>query len=149
MKHPAITLLMLTAITATSKSNDHDPYVWLEELEGREALEWVEARNAASLEVLTGTDSYREAFESSLEIMNSDDRIAAPSLRGDYIYNFWQDADNPRGVWRRCNKENYLAGEPDWDMPLDGSNPILLYAYGGFEVSMLPSYSALRGKSWL
>ncbi len=119
MKYLAITLIMLTAITATSKSNDHDPYIWLEELEGREALEWVEERNAASLEVLTGTDSYREAFESSLEILNADDRIAAPFLRGDYIYNFWQDAANPRGVWRRTSKERYFAGDPDWDVLLD------------------------------
>ena len=34
-------------------------------------------------------------------------------------------------------------------MKLDGSNPTLLYAYGGFEVSMLPSYSAAIGKLWL
>jgi prolyl oligopeptidase len=35
------------------------------------------------------------------------------------------------------------------DAKLDGSNPTLLYAYGGFEVSMLPSYSAMIGKLWL
>ncbi len=32
---------------------------------------------------------------------------------------------------------------------LDGSNPTLLYAYGGFQASMLPSYSATVGKLWL
>jgi prolyl oligopeptidase len=30
-----------------------------------------------------------------------------------------------------------------------GSNPTLLYAYGGFQVSELPSYSAAIGKLWL
>jgi len=49
MKDLAITLLMLTAFAATSKSNDHDPYIWLEELEGREALAWVEASNTLAL----------------------------------------------------------------------------------------------------
>jgi prolyl oligopeptidase len=34
-------------------------------------------------------------------------------------------------------------------MPLDGANPTLLYAYGGFQVSMTPSYSATVGKLWL
>jgi prolyl oligopeptidase len=34
-------------------------------------------------------------------------------------------------------------------MKLDGSNPTLLYAYGGFQVSMTPSYSATIGKLWL
>ena len=34
-------------------------------------------------------------------------------------------------------------------MATDGSNPTLLYGYGGFEVSMLPGYSATVGKLWL
>ncbi len=34
-------------------------------------------------------------------------------------------------------------------MKLDGSNPTILYAYGGFQVSMLPAYSGTIGKLWL
>jgi prolyl oligopeptidase len=34
-------------------------------------------------------------------------------------------------------------------MKLDGKNPTLLYAYGGFQVSMTPKYSATLGKLWL
>jgi prolyl oligopeptidase len=35
------------------------------------------------------------------------------------------------------------------DIKLDGNNPTLLYAYGGFEVSQTPSYSPATGKLWL
>lgn len=34
-------------------------------------------------------------------------------------------------------------------LTLDGSNPTLLYGYGGFEVSLLPGYQALLGAGWL
>jgi prolyl oligopeptidase len=34
-------------------------------------------------------------------------------------------------------------------MKLDGTNPAILYGYGGFEVSMTPYYSATIGMSWL
>jgi prolyl oligopeptidase len=35
------------------------------------------------------------------------------------------------------------------DIALNGDNPTLLYAYGGFEVAQTPSYSATTGKLWL
>ena len=35
------------------------------------------------------------------------------------------------------------------DMKLDGNNPTLLYAYGGFAIPETPTYSATRGKLWL
>ena len=35
------------------------------------------------------------------------------------------------------------------DMAMDGSNPTLLYGYGGFQSSLLPGYSATVGKLWL
>ncbi|RAK68478.1 S9 family peptidase [Phenylobacterium kunshanense] len=35
------------------------------------------------------------------------------------------------------------------DVNLDGSNPTLLYAYGGFLVSQTPAYAATAGKLWL
>jgi prolyl oligopeptidase len=35
------------------------------------------------------------------------------------------------------------------DLKLDGSNPTLLYGYGGFQLSQTPSYKADAGASWL
>jgi prolyl oligopeptidase len=35
------------------------------------------------------------------------------------------------------------------DAPMDGTNPTLLYAYGGFQISQTPSYLGPMGKSWV
>ena len=35
------------------------------------------------------------------------------------------------------------------DTKLDGTNPTLLYGYGGFEVSLKPAYSGMIGAGWL
>ncbi|WEF34008.1 prolyl oligopeptidase family serine peptidase [Pseudoduganella chitinolytica] len=37
----------------------------------------------------------------------------------------------------------------DREAPLDGSNPTVLYGYGGFEVSLKPFYSGITGAAWL
>ena len=35
------------------------------------------------------------------------------------------------------------------DMETDGTNPTLLYGYGGFEISMRPWYNGTLGKGWM
>ena len=35
------------------------------------------------------------------------------------------------------------------DVEFNGKNPTLLYGYGGFEVSLRPSYLGRRGSVWL
>jgi prolyl oligopeptidase len=96
-----------------------DPYLWLEEVEGAEALAWVEARNARTVEQLSSHPVYRSIFDRAVEIMDSDDRIVYPSIMGDRLFNFWQDSQNPRGVWRRTSWDRYLDGAPAWEVVLD------------------------------
>jgi prolyl oligopeptidase len=45
-------------------------------------------------------------------------------------------------------KVPYFVVHPK-DMKYDGTNPTLLYAYGGFQISLTPNYSPTTGKLWL
>jgi prolyl oligopeptidase len=96
-----------------------DQFLWLEEVEGRRALAWVEARNAATIAELSSHALYRPLYERTLAILDSNERIAYPSIVGDRLYNFWQDAANPRGVWRRTGWDSYLDSRPEWEVVLD------------------------------
>ena len=42
-----------------------------------------------------------------------------PSIRGSWIYNFWQDADHVRGIWRRTFLSEYLKESPSWEVVMD------------------------------
>ena len=103
---------------ATSEATD--PYVWLEEVEGERAMEWVKSHNAHSLGVLQGDPRYETLHQQALEIVQSRDRIPAPGFTHDgHIDNFWQDAQHVRGVWRRTTLDSYKTAEPRWETVLD------------------------------
>ena len=107
------------AITSVAAEKAEDPFLWLEAVEGEKALEWVRAQNERSLEELVGDSRFEPFHKAALEIYNSEERIAAPSISGDTVRNFWQDATNVRGLWRQSTLESYLAGDPKWETLID------------------------------
>ena len=100
-------------------SEEADPYLWLEEVESEAALAWVEKQNALSLAYLESLPNYAALRDRNLEIFDSDERIAEPAIRGDHVFNFWQDAKNRRGLWRRMLLTDYVDGGSDWEVILD------------------------------
>lgn len=112
--------LLLTGLLACSaQPSVEDPYLWLEDVEGEEALSWVEVQNAASLGYLEALPTFEPLYERNLEIYDSAERIASPALVGEYVYNYWKDATNKRGLWRRTSLEDYVSGNATWDVVLD------------------------------
>lgn len=96
-----------------------DPFIWLEEVEGTRAMAWVEEQNAETLAELTRHPMFDDLYQRALAVLTSDERIAYPSILGDHLYNFWQDSEQPRGIWRRTSWSSYLSGDPDWEVVLD------------------------------
>ena len=98
---------------------NNDPRLWLEEVEGEEAIAWAEGENARTFERLQGDERYQGLYDQALAVYQSEDRIPYGTFQGGYVWNFWQDATNTHGLWRRTTMESYLTDSPDWDVILD------------------------------
>jgi prolyl oligopeptidase len=95
-----------------------DPFLWLEDITGEAALDWVREHNDPTIAELGG-DRFERFREAALEVLDTDARIPYVVRRGDHLYNFWRDADHPRGLWRRTTLEGYRSESPDWDVLID------------------------------
>lgn len=107
----------MALVTALVTATD-DPYLWLEDITGDEALDWVRKHNEPTL-ARFGGKRFEQMRAEALEVLDTDARIPYVRRRGEYLYNFWRDADNPRGLWRRTTLESYRSEEPEWDVLID------------------------------
>lgn len=96
-----------------------DAYLWLEEIGDERALNWVKEKSEGTLAVLKSQPMFEETRQKALEILNSDKHIAYAGFQGKYLYNFWQDDKNERGLWRRTTLEEYLKPLPKWEILMD------------------------------
>ncbi len=96
-----------------------DPFLWLEDVEGDKALTWVRGQNDRSLKQLTGDPRFDRFNKAALAILEDRSRIPLGSLRDGWIYNFWQDDVNVRGLWRRAARASYDTPTPEWHTLLD------------------------------
>jgi prolyl oligopeptidase len=96
-----------------------DPYLWLEDVHGAKPLAWVKEQNAKSMAVLRTDPSYQKDYEAILKVMDATDRIPYGDLDHGYVFNFWQDAQHPKGIWRRTTVADYAQAAPDWELLLD------------------------------
>src|SRR5213076_1276158 len=62
---------------------------------------------------------FKGLHDKLVSIYNSCERIPTVQKRGQWLYNFWQDAANPRGLWRRTTLDEYRKAEPRWETVLD------------------------------
>ena len=96
-----------------------DPYLWLEEIDGERARDWVAARNAESEAELEGQSGFAPLRDRLKAILDSSEKIPYVGLHDGLCYNFWRDATHVRGIWRRTTLEQYRLPAPQWDTLLD------------------------------
>jgi prolyl oligopeptidase len=98
---------------------EEDPFLWLEDVTGEKALNWVREQNALTQQKFEATEEFIALRDDLLKILDSDERIPFVSKHGDYFYNFWRDKNNERGLWRRTTLEEYRKPQPAWEIVLD------------------------------
>ncbi|WP_322857452.1 prolyl oligopeptidase family serine peptidase [Mycobacterium shigaense] len=108
----------MTAQPADDRNSPDDPYRWLEDVTGPAALDWVRARNEPTQAEFCDARFEQLRIE-ALEVLDTDARIPYVRRRGEYLYNFWRDAANPRGLWRRTTLDSYRSDSPEWDVLID------------------------------
>ncbi|ATQ44457.1 prolyl oligopeptidase family serine peptidase [Caulobacter mirabilis] len=118
MKLPALAATLLLASAAPAVAAE-TPFEWLEAVDGARAMEWVQAENAKTLPVLTGDARYAGLHAEALTILSAKDRIPTSKFIGTGVYNFWQDAANVRGLWRRTTLGSFRSATPTWETVLD------------------------------
>jgi prolyl oligopeptidase len=101
----AFVILMMNGYVYAQEQED--PYLWLEEIEGEKALDWVRQQNTASLSKLAESEEFKTIQSQLLNILDSEEKIPYVSKIGEFYYNFWRDEKHPRGVWRRTTMEEY------------------------------------------
>lgn len=114
------TLLLLAGIATTfSLWAEDDPYLWLEGIDDDKALDWVRNQNQATADRLKSGPLFEELYTQAKAILNSASRLPNVYQDEGWLYNFWRDEKNPRGVFRRTTLQGFAVEDPAWEVVLD------------------------------
>ena len=102
----------------TADAPDDDPYLWLEDVDGARALAWADSQTARTL-ARYGDARFETDRDAIRETLDRPDNLPGIVRRGAHVYNFWRDAAQPRGLWRRTTLESFRTAVPDWNVLLD------------------------------
>jgi prolyl oligopeptidase len=119
---------IMSAATDTSNTapptDTEDAYIWLEDVEAKECLDFARDSNDKCLTAL-GDPKEGPSYQRILEVLESKDRIPHVSNMGydlagnRLLFNFWKDEQQPKGIWRSTTLEEYSKADPKWTTILD------------------------------
>lgn len=114
------TLVLLAGLAIFSVSwAEEDPYLWLEEVDGEKALEWVRAENESTAKRLQSGPLFEQLYQQAKTILNASSRLPSVYQEEAWLYNFWRDEKNPRGIFRRTSLAEFATDEPEWEIVID------------------------------
>jgi len=114
------TLICLAGLASFSYSwAEEDPYLWLEGVDDETALDWVRAANESTAERLKSSPIFDELYAQAKTALNAASRLPNVYQQENWLYNFWRDEKNPRGIFRRTSLAAFANEEPAWEVVID------------------------------
>jgi len=111
---------LLLAFNVSAKDTMEDPFIWLEDIDAEQSMNWVHEQNKQTADQYKANPLYQELYDQALTTLNNQSRIPSVSQRGDWVYNYWKDENNPRGVYRRAKLKDFNSkDDPKWQTVLD------------------------------
>ncbi|MFZ6769136.1 prolyl oligopeptidase family serine peptidase [Undibacterium sp. Di26W] len=114
-----IAALCMAGASSLALAQAEDKFQWLEDVLGDKPLSWVRDQNKLTRSKLDNDAGFNKLRADLQVVLDSKDRIPAIRKMGDAVYNFWMDAEHPRGVWRKTSLEEYKKNLPKWEVVLD------------------------------
>ncbi|MET3493578.1 prolyl oligopeptidase family serine peptidase [Variovorax boronicumulans] len=104
----------------SARTQDNALGAALEQLNGPEALAWVQARTAEARQLITALPDYARRYADTLDSVSSrDNNIQFVRAHRGHLYNFYSTANQPNGVWRRTTLAEYRKEHPSWQVLID------------------------------
>ncbi|MER2044430.1 MAG: prolyl oligopeptidase family serine peptidase [Pantoea agglomerans] len=91
----------------------------LEQPQDDAALRWVAEQNHRTMAQFARGERFKQMQQTILMSLNDQANIPWGVHYHNIVYNFWQDDNHPRGIWRRTNEALYLEAKPEWETVLD------------------------------
>ncbi|WP_425600800.1 prolyl oligopeptidase family serine peptidase [Frateuria edaphi] len=117
-----LTLVGMTHAQTSAPIGAHatgDAYLWLEDIDGVRAMDWVKQQDAATVADYAQSPEFKRLDARLLEVLDSNERIPFVEKLGGHYYNFWRDKSHPKGLWRRTTLAEYRKADPAWETVLD------------------------------
>ncbi len=110
--------VFIISCASTSGSNK-DEFLWLENIESNQSLDWVKAQNIKTAEKYSHQSIFKKVKKDVSFILGADDRIFYVKIVGEYVYNYLQTPKSPKGMYRRASFKSYVAKNPMWETIID------------------------------
>lgn len=120
MRFTSIIISLLLIFPVLSIAKNADPYLWLEDIESDQSMGWVHQQNQITLNAhAKNNKEFQKNYNDILKIYESNAKITYPRILGEHVYNFWQDGQHVKGIWRRQSANDFERNKKKWEVVLD------------------------------